>query len=131
MKPFLVILAFFLSCFHFDGAAACTEEALSCAQILSEESQEDYSSCRKINRELCFISAQAGTLSCGERSNGTSLRLTSIVYKTSCGNGSRLIRSGRVMDIHNFSSFLSGIISISEGPHSTEKYIYSIRFLRL
>lgn len=86
-----------------------------------------------MGKEMCLTAATGTVFSGSESSQSVSVRVTQSgrQVQSSTKNPSRLIKFGKVLDVHNFNPFLLAQFLKSDGTQSIPRYIYSICCLRL
>ena len=103
------------------------------ASVITTTPAPDNSSDRKLNSEMCLSASQGWSFSGSEHSSSFSLRIAKSLRRTnqSTKTSSRLVRSGKIIDTHNYCPFLSALFLKTCGAYSFFRYIYSICCLRI
>ena len=83
--------------------------------------------------QMCLTSAQNSIFSAGSRVQGASVRSLSSARRaqSQLRGSSRVVRCGKIIDIHNFDPSLTTVIVRENGATSFARYIYSICCLRI
>ncbi|MBQ9583095.1 MAG: hypothetical protein IJR25_02055 [Bacteroidales bacterium] len=86
-----------------------------------------------LGKEMCITGAVGNTFSGNSNSHFSSIRVnqTGRRINPSPKTTSRLVRTGKIIDTHNFNPFLSALFPKTDGVQSLFRYIYSICCLRL
>jgi hypothetical protein len=134
MKDIVLILALFLSLLNSCGkevtlsTASCQETA-----IVADDSGSKKTPDYLLHKDMCITSPQGWAFSGGENGSPVSIRTSQSGRRVNqpTKNTTRLFRSGKVIDTHNFDPFLSALFPKVYGIQSFSRFIYAICCLRL
>lgn len=134
MKTLTLILSILFSLFSGSGKeASAVSASLCCDSVLTAAPSSDKATDYTLHKEMCITSAQGSSFSGSENSNSISVRTSQTGRRApqSTKTPSRLVRTGKIIDCHNFNPFLSALFPKADGAQSFFRYIYSICCLRL
>jgi hypothetical protein len=123
MKALTLILSILFSLFSGSGKEGHVSAAPSSDKVTGYT----------LHKEMCITAAQGCSFFGTENSNTISVRTSQTGRRApqSTKTPSRLVRTGKIIDTHNFNPFLSALFPKADGAQSFFRYIYSICCLRL
>ena len=138
VKRCAVILIAFLSLL-VSGRGLSATEATYCERVAGSRTavanapESEKPTDHALHKDMCITAAQGWSFSGSENSNTVLLRTSQTGRRTtqSTKTTSRLVRTGKIIDTHNFNPFLSALFPKADGAQSFFRYIYSICCLRL
>ena len=137
MKRCAVILIAILSLL-VSGRGLSAAEATYCEQVagrtaVANAPESEKGTDHALHKDMCITAAQGWSFSGSENGNPVLLRTSQTGKRTtqSTKTTSRLVRTGKIIDTHNFNPFLSAFFPKADGAQSFFRYIYSICCLRL
>lgn len=134
MDLLFIILSFFLS-LSFSGQqdTSVSDRLSGQCELLQSPEDRNVPADKALNRDICITSAQGWAFSGSENGNPVSVRSSQTGRRTSPSTKTttRLVRTGKVIDTHNFNPFLSAVFLKAAGVQSLPRYIHAICCLRL
>lgn len=134
MKEVVLILTVLLSLLNSCGkevahSAASSQEPAIFADDSGSKKTPDY----LLHKDMCITSPQGWAFSGGENGSPISIRTSQGGRRVNqpVKNTTRLVRSGKVIDTHNYNPFLSALFPKVYGIQSFFRFIYAICCLRL
>jgi len=134
MKEVVFILTLLLSLLNSCGkevslSTSSSQETAIVADNSGSEKSPDY----LLHKDMCITSPQGWAFSGGENGSPVSIRTSQSGRRINqpVKNTTRLVRSGKVIDTHNFDPFLSAVFPKVYGMQSFCRFIYAICCLRL
>ena len=99
---------------------------------LESTTARDHAAALSLRKDFCLTAAQGWSFSGTESGNTLSVRTTQTCRRTSPSTRSltRLVRTGKLIDTHNFHPFLSCLFLRETGSCSPDRYIFSLCCLR-
>lgn len=134
MKGVVLILTVFLSLLNSCGKVGATGTASwQETAVICEDSGSAKSPDHIVPKDMCITSPQGWAFSGSENESPVSMRAPQGGRRInpSTKDTTRLVRTGKVIDTHNFNMFLSAQFSKADGAQSFFRYIYAICCLRL
>ena len=137
MQHLAAILISILSLFVGGRGASVAEstfsESSADATVVKDNPSSEKAADHVLHKDMCITAAQGWSFSGSENSNTVLLRTSQTGRRTnpSPKTTTRLIRSGKIIDTHNFNPFLSAFFPKADGAQSFFRYLYCICCLRL
>ena len=127
------ILSFFVSGSGASVAESTFSESSIDATVVKDAPSSEKAADHTLHKDMCITAAQGWSFSGSESSNTVLLRTSQTGRRTTQSTKTtfRLVRTGKIIDTHNFSPFLSALFPKADGAQSFYRYLNSICCLRL
>lgn len=132
MKTVLLILSVLFPLLSGGGKPACSGLPESSGVVTASDSSGAAAPAVPC-RDICITASQGTSFSGSENESTVSLQTLTPGRRIHQGTKtpSRHIKAGKLIDTHNYASFLSALFLGVDGEQSLQRYIYSICCLRL